>query len=213
MVHPRDCPRFEYEDQPRHKHHLAERSRAIVVSLRRRSVNVVALAADSRDAHGFLFNELTPLYCAYYAGHYRGEDLRCLREYVVQVPGDPAVGLEPSLVLRTMAALAFQVRAALLALEGWHTDPAVTPHNRLVATVRLACLVFERVLTVHPYANGNGHAARFIIWAILGNFGYWPRTWTIDPRPTDPNYAGLIVAHRHGNPMPLVAAVLEDLVS
>src|SRR5438094_761665 len=127
MAHPWDCPRFEYEDHPRHRHHLAERSRAIVASLRRRSVNSAALAADSRDAHGFLFSGLTPLNCAYFAGHYRGENLRCLREYVVHVPGDPAVGLAPGLVLHTMAAIALHVRAALLALEGWHTDPAVAP--------------------------------------------------------------------------------------
>jgi len=211
MAHPWNCPRFEYEDHPRYKHHLAERSRAIVTSLRRRSVNGVALAADSRDVHAFLFNGMTPLGCDYYAGHYRGEDARCLRYYKVHVGNDPRVGIAPELVLRTMAAIALHVSRAVLALEGWHTDPAVAPPHRLMATVQLACLVFERVLTVHPYANGNGHAARFIIWAILGNFGYWPRNWTIDPRPGHPDYDGLIMSHRSGDPVPLVTAVLEDL--
>jgi Fic family protein len=75
----------------------------------------------------------------------------------------------------------------------------------------LACRVFEVFLRIHPYANGNGHAARFLIWCLLSRYGYWPKGWPIEPRPPDPPYTHLISEYRNGNWEPLEEFVLKTV--
>jgi Fic family protein len=73
------------------------------------------------------------------------------------------------------------------------------PAYRMATTVKFACQVFVAILTIHPFANGNGHIARSLLWAILIHFGYAVPAWTIDPRPPFSEYASMIEAHRRGN--------------
>jgi hypothetical protein len=61
--------------------------------------------------------------------------------------------------------------------------------------------------------NGNGHAARFVLWTILGRYGYWPERWRVDPRPPDPPYTQLIFDYRSGNHEPLETYVLQSVVT
>lgn len=100
----------------------------------------------------------------------------------------------------------------LQGLAGLERTTAVAPHERLVAAVALACQVFELVLRIHPYVNGNGHVARFVLLAILGRYGYWPRALTIDPRPGHPGYLAMIIAYRDGDPRPLEEFILRSIV-
>lgn len=212
-MHPPDCPFFEYKQIPHHSQTLADRTIGIVAALRRGSLDGVQLARDSRPVHDRLFAGLTPLNCHYYAGHYRGETFRCLQHYVVGVPNDPRVGLPAEKVLHAMAAIARDIGSALEALDAHHLDQRLPHGERLYAAVKVACAILELILRVHPYANGNGHAARFIVWAVLGRYGYWPRDWPIEPRPPDPPYTDLIVQYRNGNPAPLEEFMLKRLFS
>jgi len=50
---------------------------------------------------------------------------------------------------------------------------------------------------------------RFLVWAILGRYGYWPNRWPIGPCPSHPEYAPLIVRYRNGDRN----ALLQDLVA
>ena len=97
-------------------------------------------------------------------------------------------------------------------LAGLDQTTAAAPPERLVAAVVLACQVFELVLRIHPYVNGNWHVARFVLLAILGRYGYWPRDLTIDPRPGYPDYLAMIIAYRDGNPRPLEEFILRSIV-
>jgi Fic/DOC family len=169
------------------------------------------LAADSRPVHRDLFENLTPAGCEYFAGHYRGEALRCLRYCPVHVQNDPRVGLAPEKVPAAMDGIATSIRQGLGALDG----STFAAHEKLMAVVVLACRLFELVLRVHPYVNGNGHSARFIVFAILGRYGYWPERWSIDPRPGNPDYVAMIVAcssYRNGNPQPLEEFMLRSIL-
>ena len=85
----------------------------------------------------------------------------------------------------------------------------LSDEDKALYTVMFACRVFEIFLRVHPYANGNGHVARFLIWSILGRYDYWPQQWPIEPRPPDPPDSQLIVEYRNGNPEPLEQYVLQ----
>jgi hypothetical protein len=90
--------------------------------------------------------------------------------------------------------------------------PPGCSYMKLLHTVQVACRFFELVCRVHPYANGNGHAARFCIWAILARYGYFPVRWPIDPPPPDPPYTQLLLDYRAGNPLPLEQYLLGCLV-
>jgi fido (protein-threonine AMPylation protein) len=211
-MHPPNCPGFEYKEFRHHHEILLERTADVLKGLWRGTLSTRQLALDSRPVHLHLFQDLTPGDCSYYAGHYRGEEFRCLRHYPVTVPGDPRVGHAPHLVLKAMASAADAMRDAIEALDTQHADPFVSTGDKLVSVVKVACSALELVLRIHPYANGNGHAARFIVWAILGRYGYWPRRWPIEPRPADPPYTELIVQYRNGNHGPLEAFLLTSLL-
>ncbi len=210
-MHPEDCPEFEYSGHARRRQVLAAEVERALKRIRSGQIKTGAIAADTRPFHRRLFRELTPKGFDYFAGHYRGEDYRCLKHYPVRVRDDPRVGLPPDTVLLNMEDLRNLIRTSLVALDASHSlpDAQLPQAEKLVYTIAVACLVFVKMLTIHPYANGNGHAARFGIWAMLGRYDYWPERWPIEPRPPDPPYVDLIRAHRNGNPEPLEMFVLK----
>ena len=212
-MHPGDCPAWEYTEVPGHADVLAVRAASIIAGLRRAQIDSADASTDTRGVHAELFEGLTPPGHSYFAGHYRGEAFRCLKHYEVKVPGDPRVGFQSSSVGMSMGELADTVQQGLAALDAGDALPeAQLPKtDRVLYAVAFACRVLERLLQIHPYANGNGHAARFVVWAILGRYGYWPYRWTIEPRPGHPGYTELIRRHRDGDREPLEAFILECL--
>lgn len=173
------------------------------------SVDTLALAVDSRDWHLSIFRGLTPPVCDYYAGHYRGEPYRCLRSYAVQVSGDARVGARPEHVAWSMRELGKLIEAGVRAIDG---NITLSPAERLRYAVALVSNAFVSFLGVHPYANGNGHAGRLIVWGILGRYGHWPRNFTVEPRPADPPYTELIKRYRDGERLPLERYFLAMLI-
>lgn len=213
-MHPSDCPAWEYESFTNHEQIVGAQSEAVVKKLRKGELDTVTLAADSRHIHEFIFRSLTPKGHEYFAGHYRGEPFRCLRYYLVHIKGDPSVGYPPDSIPLLMRDVSRDIRASIAALDAAHTVPnkQLAPEDKLYYTVVVACQVFELVLRIHPYANGNGHSARFIVWAILGRYGYWPRDWPIEPRPANPPYVDLIVNYRNGNRLPLERYIVQNII-
>ena len=212
-MHPTDCPEFEYAHHPR-RAVLQAQLVQVLVGLRSDTLDKADIASDSRAVHRKLFEELTPPGHAYYAGHYQGEEFRCLKHYSARIPSDPRVGHPPHCVPGSMAAVADQVGTDLSVLDAATEipDARVAKEEKLLYVVVFACRVFEFFLRIHPYANGNGHAARIVVWAIFGRFGYWPRSWPVDPRSPDPPYTQLIVKYRNGNLEPLESHLLSTLV-
>jgi len=156
-----------------------------------------------------MFSGLTPSPCPYFAGHYRGERFRCLEFYEVKIHGDPRVGVPPQRVMPDMSNLADNiVRVGLSALNAGFSlpDSRLSPEEKLYYLVTFACRVLVEFLRVHPYANGNGHMGRWIVWLILAKFGYWPKKWPLD---TSPPYDQLIELHRDGDPLHLETYVLD----
>lgn len=213
-MHPPDCPVWEYADYPKREIILKERTVDVLVQLHEQQLDFVASAADTRLIHGYLFSLLAPREHIYLAGHYRGEDFRCLKYCPVGIEGEPDVGLHPSRVVETMEQIARVIRQKMKELDAKHQlpDTKISPEDKLLYTVKFACSIFNAVLWVHPYANGNGHAARFIVWAILGRYGYWPTQFTVEPRPNYPLYAWAIKEYRKGNMQPLEDYILACII-
>lgn len=190
-MHPRDCPEWEYSNHPHRARVLPRRCKEQLAALRRGRLDTLAVSRDSRLVHRHLFSELAPRECPYYAGHYRGEPFRCLEYNRVRIANDPRVGEQPGNVVRTMDVLAQIMDQGVAAIDTANQLPnaQVPRRQKVYYLIAFACRVFVEFLRIHPYANGNGHAGRFIIWALLGRYELWPRSWPVDTRPPDPPYS------------------------
>jgi hypothetical protein len=208
------CPAWEYEKFPGFDDTLTAEATEILVALRSRQIDSLQTASDTRPIHSKLFSKLVPEKFEYYAGHFRGENFRCLRRYEVIIRDDPRVGYPPDSVVLLMQELARRIGNCLRALDAGHQIPNIEmpPEQKLMLVVALACHLFTYFLTIHPYANGNGHAARFLVWSVLGRYGYWPKNWPLHPRPPNPPYLELIVRYRNGEVEPLERYILNSII-
>lgn len=209
-MHPADCPNWEYKNHPNYGS-LASRCARILVSLRGGSLQIDRSLRDTRPFHAAMFTGITPANHSYYAGHYRGEAFRCLRHYHVMIQGDPRVGTAPNFVAMDLANFADQVlRAGISALTVAFSfpDARLAPEDKLLYLVRYACRILVEFLRIHPYANGNGHIGRLLVWFILGKFGYWPKRWPLN---ASPPYHQMIFDYRNGTCDPLEHFVLHSI--
>ncbi|MCA3047753.1 MAG: Fic family protein [Rhodocyclaceae bacterium] len=145
-----------------------------------------------------MFAGMAPAQCAKLIGHYRGEHYPCLKKYAVTVRDDPRVGVKPAAVLARMVQFEQNLASALKIFDSSFGQNLSPQHSalRLAKFVDLICLFLVEFLTVHPYANGNGHTARLLVWILLGRYGFWPKHWTLD---ASPNYHQAIASYRSGN--------------
>lgn len=209
--HPVECPFWEYDKIPGHDQLLYERTKSTLEIIARLApAELLLRVKDTRSVHGSYFRDLTPPATPYYAGNYRGADYLCLRSYEVQIKGDNRVGHPASMVAQRMLTLASDIEEALRACEIARVVPnsILSPLDKLAKTVDAATAIFVYFLEIHPYANGNGHAARFILTAILARYGIVMRRWRMHPRPSDPPYTDAIRLYRSGYREPLVRFVL-----
>ncbi len=210
------CPNgWEYKDEAGYSLELVrKRTKNLLLVIRMSSqVGKLNAAMDSRQVHAAFFEDMTPSGFAYYAGHYRGEKLRCLQEYEVHVPADPRVGHTAATVVAEMGDFATRLEATfvtvdyLLSLNGPVGNVA-----KLIHYVQVCAALFVEFLEIHPFANGNGHMARMMILALLARRDIYPtRRWNIDPRPLDPPYSNLIKRYRDGDKEPLVRFIIDAL--
>lgn len=214
MAHPPDCPGngrkgWDYEDYNGWRALLKTRCATILHRLRLGEIDGVDLSRNSRPCHRSMFHDLTPPDMPYFAGNYRGSAYRCLRFYAVHVPQNPRVGAPPENVEFLMSELDALVQESFHSLDHAHAIPDrdLPPPEKLYYAATVACRLLEAFLTVHPYANGNGHVARTIVIAVLGRYGYWLNRWRIEPSPEkrqDPAkrmpYIAMIESWRSGNP-------------
>lgn len=208
------CPAgWEYESVDHHDRLLRERTLRVLGLLSEQSPNAYLLAKDTRSIHRSLFRDLTPAGFDYFAGSYRGCEHRCLKDYRVHVRSDPRVGHDPSYVHGEMDFLATEIDQIIRNLDiGWRAAEAVfSREQKLFRTIEVAAAVFVFFLEIHPYANGNGHAARLILTMIGLRYGVRFRRFPVHPRPPQPTYAEAITLHRSGNPRPLERLLLSCL--
>ena len=212
-MHPPDCPEWEYDKHP-NRNKLCNIISELLKDLGFKKIDTLEVAADTRKIHERMFTHLTPAGYRYYAGHYRGEPYRCLECYRVIIKDDPRVGTEPHLVMDEMALITTKARRGFRMLDDDLQKVSVSQlpvREHLLRIVDFACKLFVDFLTVHPYANGNGHSGRFIVWSVLLRYGYFPQQWPIEPRPPDPPYTVLIRQYRYGDKKPLRKFILNSL--
>ena len=203
---PVPCPAFNYEKYPKADALLSARVSVLLKNIASATFDASASCADTRAVHGSLFADLTPPEQPYYAGHYRGEYFECLEHYPITFSGK--LGCDPPLVGNMMLQIRARVRSGLRMIE--QGSSSWSEKSLAINLVEFTAEVFWRFLNVHPYANGNGHIARFIVCAFMIPYGYLPGQWTIHPRPIDDHaYVSAIRAYDQGNRIELVKLVAQ----
>jgi fido (protein-threonine AMPylation protein) len=136
-------------------------------------------AQDTRTLHRNFFDGLTPAGFDYYAGHYRGENFLCLKEYEVRIKNAPRVGHPAAVVPDQM-----RLMATAVANVAEHCDILYAANSRVVGNaeklarlVQVVAALFVYFLEIHPYGNGNGHIARFLLITLLCRYGIFPSRW------------------------------------
>lgn len=214
MYGPLPRPDWDYENFPDHQRVLVKQCKEVLIALRCGKLDAVQSCKDNRPQHQYLFKKLTPKGHNYFAGHYRGEDFVGLRTYEVSIASDPRVGVHSSLVIQSMRHYSQEIDTAMMVLLRGYKIPVahISREDQLLYTVRYACKFFVEFLRVHPFANGNGHMARLLIFCFFANFGIWPRRWPMNDRPPDPPYSKLISDYRNGLFDGLEAFVLKCIL-
>jgi fido (protein-threonine AMPylation protein) len=209
-----NCPQsWAYDKNKDARRQLKTRGVQILMAVERGAYPPQTFCRDTRPVHKQLFSGLTPKSCPYFAGNYRGDGrFLCLIDFEIVVLGDPLVGTKSREVPAELRSFGEQITAAIHTLDELLAPGAGTPMDpalRAAACAKLGCDAFVGFLTVHPYVNGNGHAARTLLFVILRHYGYAPAQWTVDPRPPFPNYPEMIYQYRRGVTEPLLKFVLS----
>ena len=206
-----DCNNWDYDDHPNRKR-ITERCNKLLEILAKRPTRFSRYGVSTKRGHVFLFTGFAPPKCTELVGHYRGENFPSLKNYNVGVPQDPRVGVQAFLVTHCMQQFEVQVLSALSTLEAKLSASSKSPASPavlLVQFVSILCSVLELFLTIHPYANGNGHTARLLLWVLMRRFGYTPLNWPLDAHPA---YDKALSDYRDGRKNPLNQFILGCIV-
>lgn len=210
---PPGCPAWQYSSHPQCPQLLPLAATKLLSGIMTGGFPADKYTPDTRPIHRDLFTGLEPPGHDYYVGNYRGFHKKCLRNYEVFLRGDPLACSKATTVHADITRFGTEIVKAIRDLETAiaSAPQTIDPAQKTIAIVRIACLAFVRFLTIHPYADGNGHVARSLLWIILRHFGYIPDKWTIDPRPPFPAYGAMIAMHRRGTTSPLEQFVLSSI--
>jgi hypothetical protein len=199
-MHHDDCTAWEYNTHPQYQS-VAGYCASFLQALRDDPASKEPLLADTRPAHADMFAGVAPAACPYVAGNYRGSNFDCLRHYEVRFgdnEGFPALGVHMAMdVFHADFAGAVADLDAAAANQGSPLSEAA----RKVRAAQVMAFALQRFFTIHPFANGNGHMGRMLVWVGLARFGFLPKKWWLNKSP--PNYGDLIQQHRRGNTKPL----------
>lgn len=203
---PADCPRWEYNTNPISRFILRRRSTRILIGCHRQIYSTSELS-DTKKLHRLMFRSLTPKGHPYFAGNYRGADFRCLRDYEVEVRRGAIVDLSGTEAVYVSSAMNFfsqEISDSLSAMTtGSGAVSSLDKAKKRAILISFVCRVLVDFLSIHPYANGNGHMSRILVIIILTMFRVIPAKWSLTERPSDPPFGTFLTEYRTGNKLPL----------
>lgn len=195
-----NCNNWDYDNHPKRRL-ITARCNRLTKAIRRKGSLFERFQYDTRPAHRFVFSAMMPSGCSCIAGSYRGtHSCGVLLNYRVNVAGRE--GAHPASVESEMQVLQLQCALLIRAYREAISDPAlgISKEEAFLKLIDIACDLMESIFTIHPYANGNGHMGRLLVWFLLSSNGFHPPKWSVD---TKQPYDGHLKAFRSGNAQPL----------
>lgn len=208
-MHHDDCNSWEYKFHPSH-HLVKESCQTFLNQLRLNPSYGLPATRDTRGFHQSIFIHVAPVACSFLAGNYRGSNFECLKHYKVFIGG--VEGTIPAGVAMRMDVFHETVIEGLDHLQEsqrGHSHP-FTNSLFIAMLARFTAAMMVRFLNIHPYANGNGHMSRLLVWSILGSFNMLPKKWWLEDRP--PGFDPLISQHLNGKPAALEKFLLKCII-
>ncbi len=205
-----DCNNWEYSDHPAIKTVVDSGAQVLEELLVDPSQHQAAFS-DTRYLHLRIFSGTAPKDCPYIAGNYRGSDFPCLRDYRVYFGSN--MGTPPAAVSLLIEDFHNELQVAIGKLDNLtaSADSKKSHVTNLVKIVSVAAAMITRFFTIHPYANGNGHIGRLMVWILLARFNRTPVSWTLHKSP--PGYGDLLNLYRAGKKGPLEQFILRSVIS
>ncbi|WP_342620821.1 Fic family protein [Rhodoferax sp. GW822-FHT02A01] len=166
---------------------------------------------DTRYLHRRMFFRTAPQACPCVAGNYRGSDFDCLRSYMVYFGTN--FGTPPTSVSILMEDFHNELSVAVQQLDAIVEKSSLSKSKAgdLVKVVSVAAAMITRFFTIHPYANGNGHIGRLMVWILLARFNRTPVSWKLHKSP--PGYGDLLNLYRAGQKKPLERFILQSVIA
>lgn len=203
------CPKWEYRDYTGYESILSNNVNRVNNHLLTGVLSFRECAIDTRGVHKILFYDLLPSDLKHFAGHYRGETYDYLVNYRVDGGGDPRFGSLPHLVVKQMKELSEQIEIVINKCDKLKLTSHRSKRQFLIILLEYISVFYIYFILIHPYVNGNGHTQRFLLWCLLLKYGYLPRNYPIDPRPSDPRYIDTIRKYLDGDRASLIEYLLE----
>lgn len=149
---------------------------------------------DTRAFHLEMFNSVTPADKTAFAGNYRGSEFQYLKNYNVSIGNHQ--GTLASQVAETMHDFHLLFVKSLKQFNQKSLE--LSKETKLVVYSRLISHFVVAFLSIHPYANGNGHISRLIAWALFCYKGFNIQNWDLDKRPDQP-FDSFIAMYQQGH--------------
>lgn len=160
---------------------------------------VFSILGDTRPTHKKMFEMVVPVGGEYLAGNYRGAYFPQLVDRPVYIPtvygyADP--GAQFDKVHEFMDAFHKFVDSSLSILR--QKASVWSPRERIVAYTKFVGTCFVRFLEIHPYANGNGHISRLLVWCLFAIKSINCSFWNV-PKRNDQPTDQMVTDFRRGN--------------
>lgn len=198
------CKYWSYDNHPDRRLGLVSRCKQLTEDALISTPTVGEADFDTRPAHKFMFQGMTPGSCTCIVGNYRGtETCPDLRYCPVRVDNDMKIGFAPELVVGAMSELDDECNQLMGVHHAWleNEGRAAHPERQLMKFAVVAAKIFERFLTIHPYIDGNGHCARLLVLRLFTWANFPPTRWDIDAKL---DVYQELTAHRRGERGPLI---------
>lgn len=210
MGHHDNCFDWDYSTHP-NRSEVAARCAFLLAVFRAKPKRFDRYGLSTVPGHKYIFRGMAPSTCEYLVGNYRGSDFLCLKTLRVGVAADSKVGTLPKDVRKHMREFETQLSSVVARFHSFieTAEAQANPASVLAKFVSIACIFLTKFLTIHPYANGNGHMGRLIVWILLGRFGFWPVAWPLD---ASPNYYTALTLHRNGTHGPLNQFLMKCII-
>lgn len=196
---------WEYENHPA-SFDVVKKTGDLINELALDAVRLEGTFKDTRPHHRFIFLTVATGEHQWCAGNYRGARLPYLAlcEAGLYSQGKLVQAcVHPSAVARRMSNFHEKLVSELDRLKKVAKAQQLAPAKMLVAVANLVGTFFANFLEIHPYANGNGHISRILVWCLFRVFGINSKFWNVVHRNARPEDE-LILQYRNNNKKPLL---------